>query len=519
MATDVLNLDQTVNHSITADNISFSSVIGLPGSFPSDISITNSFENESLRNYVLKNFDSVEQVTNAVAEASWNVLEQFSRVTRFYRTAAGKVLDLEPIRPYVTPQLLALAGLENKQADTLNPAFAILSEYEPARVYLAQWSHDLQVTRVKEMERMQQQIDEQMKELLLSDDFKINKSSEESMAASNLSWSTMSHDISKLTEKRPVVRSKSWWKSSSIKPRQISKTNIDDSKSDSEEEDQVVWDETVEAETGLGMFEVLSTDTTPPPRQPTRLPPLGRNEWESYFDSYVIFPDWLEVSDEENFKFDQNCGKLKVSEFNIKKRIFAGGIEPEIRTEVWAYLLGIYPWNSNFLDRQKIVREKKKAYKTLKRKWLSTAKTLVSRKVLFSINHYNNANASGSNLEELEAEMQASMSVKLSDSEERVRDAFTRIEKDVMRTDRSHKFYESKPVLNSRKEEFLPLGIQQLDSLRDVLMTFSVSHQDGFDLGGYVQGMSDLCSPLLVEGGKGSEAWAFWGFVFVMKRL
>ncbi|RKO89186.1 hypothetical protein BDK51DRAFT_27106, partial [Blyttiomyces helicus] len=46
----------------------------------------------------------------------------------------------------------------------------------------------------------------------------------------------------------------------------------------------VVWDQTLETETGLGTFEILSTDTTPPPPKVDRLPALGRDEWAAFFD-------------------------------------------------------------------------------------------------------------------------------------------------------------------------------------------------------------------------------------------
>jgi hypothetical protein len=56
------------------------------------------------------------------------------------------------------------------------------------------------------------------------------------------------------------------------------------------EDEQVVWDETVQAETGIGTFEVLSTDTTPPPPKVERQKPVGTEEWASWFDEYRPTP-------------------------------------------------------------------------------------------------------------------------------------------------------------------------------------------------------------------------------------
>ncbi|KAJ1552132.1 hypothetical protein HK096_001251 [Nowakowskiella sp. JEL0078] len=262
MANDVLNSDQSLNHSVKA--LSVSTITSLPGSFPSNISIATSLENEPLTKHFLKNFDSVEQT---VAEASWNVLEQFSRVTHLYRIAAGKVLNLEPVRPYVDPQLLTLAGLENKQTNTPNHTFADLPEYEPTQVYLTQWTHDLQVSRLEEMEQFQQkrQLHEQMNTKDFSGDIiNVDKLSELSIVENSLSLSTKSFDVSKNAAKMAVVRSKSWWKSS-LKQRQNSMIKNDDKidKRHSEVERHIVWDETVEAETELGMFEVLSVCREP----------------------------------------------------------------------------------------------------------------------------------------------------------------------------------------------------------------------------------------------------------------
>lgn len=74
------------------------------------------------------------------------------------------------------------------------------------------------------------------------------------------------------------------------------------------------------------------------------------------------------------------------------------------------------------------------------------------------------------------------------------------IEKDVNRTDRTLDFYAGNNNTN-------------LQMLLDILMTYVMYN---FDLG-YVQGMSDLLSPILLL--LKNEVEAFWCFVGFMKKV
>lgn len=42
----------------------------------------------------------------------------------------------------------------------------------------------------------------------------------------------------------------------------------------------------------------------------------------------------------------------------VRKRIFCGGVVPEIRKEVWLFLTGVYPWDSTKEERQLIIEKK-----------------------------------------------------------------------------------------------------------------------------------------------------------------
>lgn len=183
------------------------------------------------------------------------------------------------------------------------------------------------------------------------------------------------------------------------------------------------------------------------PNQPTliwgkpRQPPLGSDEWATFLDS-------------EGRVVDSKA---------LKERIFHGGMEHSLRQEVWKFLLGYYKFDSTYAERQYLVLIKKEEYQILKSQWQSISQTQAKK---FS----------------------------------KFRERKSRIEKDVVRTDRSLPYYAGDDNPN-------------LDRLRDILLTYSFYN---FDLG-YCQGMSDLLSPILFV--MEDESEAFWCFVALMERL
>lgn len=149
---------------------------------------------------------------------------------------------------------------------------------------------------------------------------------------------------------------------------------------------------------------------------------------------------------------------LRVDE--LKFAIFNGGIDPELRKELWKYLLKYYDWNMTTKEVVERRREKEEDYYRMKMQWKSIDEEQEKR---FSL----------------------------------LRERKCLIEKDVIRTDRTRTFYKDDDALG-------------LKLLSDILMTYCMYH---FDLG-YVQGMSDILSPLLevIE----NEVDAFWCFVGYM---
>ncbi|XP_051917092.1 TBC1 domain family member 15 isoform X1 [Hippocampus zosterae] len=147
----------------------------------------------------------------------------------------------------------------------------------------------------------------------------------------------------------------------------------------------------------------------------------------------------------------------------LRESIFRGGLCHAVRKEAWKFLLGYFPWNSTLDERKSLRRSKTDEYFRMKLQWKSVSEEQERRN-------------------------------------SRLRDYKSLIEKDVNRTDRSNRFYEG-------------LDNPGLVLLHDILMTYCMYD---FDLG-YVQGMSDLLSPIVFV--MENEVDAFWCFVCFMEHM
>jgi len=147
----------------------------------------------------------------------------------------------------------------------------------------------------------------------------------------------------------------------------------------------------------------------------------------------------------------------------LLEKIFKGGIDENIRVEVWKYLLGYYHWHHPTEVRDTNRKARVEEYFRMKLQWKSMSEDQQNRFAGF-------------------------------------RERKTQIEKDIGRTDRSHPYYMGDNNPN-------------VALLQDILMTYVMFN---FDLG-YVQGMSDLLSPILYV--MKNEVDAFWCFVGFMDRV
>ncbi|NP_001414153.1 TBC1 domain family member 15 isoform 1 [Mus musculus] len=155
-------------------------------------------------------------------------------------------------------------------------------------------------------------------------------------------------------------------------------------------------------------------------------------------------------------------GRLVAVE-SMKQKIFRGGLSHSLRKQAWKFLLGYFPWDSTKEERTQLQKQKTDEYFRMKLQWKSVSEAQEKRN-------------------------------------SRLRDYRSLIEKDVNRTDRTNKFYEGQDNPG-------------LILLHDILMTYCMYD---FDLG-YVQGMSDLLSPLLYV--MENEVDAFWCFASYMDQM
>lgn len=162
--------------------------------------------------------------------------------------------------------------------------------------------------------------------------------------------------------------------------------------------------------------------------------PLDIEEWKTLFDKE---------------------GRLTSIE-TVKRRAYYGGLAPAVRREGWKYLLGCYPANSTRKERELLLAAKGKEYENYRRQWESITLEQEARFAKF-------------------------------------RERRHRIEKDVIRTDRTN------PMFADDEGE----GLRRLNN---ILLTYSFYN---FDLS-YCQGMNELAAPLLVV--MEDEVEAFWCF-------
>ncbi|XWS51925.1 hypothetical protein CRYUN_Cryun11dG0023800 [Craigia yunnanensis] len=190
-------------------------------------------------------------------------------------------------------------------------------------------------------------------------------------------------------------------------------------------------------------------------------------------------------------------------------RIQRGGIHPSIRGEVWEFLLGCYDPKSTFDEREQIRQHRRVQYSRWKNECREIFPVVGSGKfitapvitesgqpiqdplVLLETNSGANANST---------EMVKELTSRGPLDKKVIQWMLTlhQIGLDVIRTDRTLVFYEKQ---------------ENLSKLWDILSVYAWIDTDV----GYCQGMSDLCSPMIIL--LEDEADAFWCFERLMRRL
>lgn len=176
-------------------------------------------------------------------------------------------------------------------------------------------------------------------------------------------------------------------------------------------------------------------------------------QWSSDLSNAITLEEWR-----TKWFID---GTIKNPE-QLKNEIFFRGIKDEVRPEIWPFLLGYYSWDSTFSTRNKLREDAKKEYEIYLNQWSSITPRQAEKHSLYT-------------------------------------ERLHRIEKDVVRTDRSH------PLFADEDSEYLKI-------IHRILMSYAFYN---FDLG-YCQGMGDILSPILAV--IKDEVLTFWCYTTWMDK-
>ncbi|KAJ3331175.1 GTPase activating protein [Blyttiomyces sp. JEL0837] len=392
------------------------------------------------------------------------ILEGFSKVARLYRDSSEFLIPEFIKTRLMNPSYSATSPLppppppSSPSSPPLPPSAITTTATthlppDPLRVKMARWEHQMQVNRSMEIAAAEASTTSPSSPTLLS------------------SYTLLSDSLS--LDQPPASMS------SSGRLRLL------------REDERIYWEETTSTDTGLGEFEILSTESTPPVPEVTRERPVYEGEWKSWFDGFRGVPGGGFDGTVDGDAGVNGVGVLKANLADVKKRIFRGGVEKSMRGEVWRYLFGVYPWKSTHVERLLIRQRNCERYEALTMRW-------------------KNARNEGT------PESKAYINY--------CHDASCRIEKDVPRTDFHHPFYKSSrnplstttqhpttppssPPTAPHLKTSLPFTPRQRQ-LYNLLMTFicgnyhpssSTSPNSPIqEPTGYVQGMADLASTFLI---------------------
>ncbi|KAI1713227.1 rab-GTPase-TBC domain-containing protein [Ditylenchus destructor] len=149
---------------------------------------------------------------------------------------------------------------------------------------------------------------------------------------------------------------------------------------------------------------------------------------------------------------------------DVFQAVYFASMDPSLRKELWPFLLRVYPWTSTLEQREAIRNDLFLGYQKIKR-------VRIKRMSVSNVK-------SSTNLLSIEST----------------------ITKDVVRTDRKNPFFSGENNPN-------------LETMKSILLNYA----SAFPEVGYIQGMSDLLSPLLITF-DGDETNTYWCFVNLMQQ-
>ncbi|XP_038896206.1 TBC1 domain family member 15-like isoform X1 [Benincasa hispida] len=192
----------------------------------------------------------------------------------------------------------------------------------------------------------------------------------------------------------------------------------------------------------------------------------------------------------------------------VLRRIHRGGIHPSIKGAVWEFLLGCYDPNSTFEERNGIRRQRREQYDIWKDECQKMVPIIGSGKFVTTAIVTEDGRPvqeeRSRNLQEIDTvgtSSDSSLGANNSALDKKVIEwklTLHQIGLDVVRTDRALVYYENEA--NQAK-------------LWDILAVYAWIDGEV----GYMQGMNDICSPIIIL--LENEADAFWCFDHAMRRL
>ncbi|KAF8782318.1 TBC1 domain family member 16 like protein [Argiope bruennichi] len=166
------------------------------------------------------------------------------------------------------------------------------------------------------------------------------------------------------------------------------------------------------------------------------------------------------IVDEQRWRSFMSEDGVVEDELQLRKEIFFGGLDPKLHKEIWPFLLHYYSFHSTFDEREQIRNDKYIEYQVIRRK--RDQMTPAEQDIFW-------------------------------------RNIQCTVEKDVVRTDRTHPFFAGEDNPN-------------IEVMKNILLNYGFYNPKI----GYTQGMSDLLAPILAAVQDESEA--FWCFVGLMQR-
>ncbi|KAJ3296197.1 GTPase activating protein [Rhizoclosmatium sp. JEL0117] len=340
-------------------------------------------------------------VEGLTRNAAWDVVEQFSRVTKFAQDTGRQVVEhplARPVLPLIPGQIRELF-LSSEEAEVL------MSEYDSAQIYLANFAENIQEGVKRRLQRRPSSASGAAGKVLVLD-------------------TTREYDA--------------------VKSALVAKRDV-----------------------------------------------AGRLSAEG----------WVMLFDEK--------GKLSLGKEEMRRIVYYGSVSDDCRRDVWKFLLGVYAWDSTEMERGERLKALTAQYESMKRQWVGVLRDAAENPgTPVSPRRMNSGNEAGSVGDEA---VEGDLVSKLKERKNRV-------EKDVIRTDRTNKYFEGTAEDNEIliKSPTSPTYTtaklsNSLEMLKNVLITYTVYN---FDLG-YVQGMNDLLSPILAV--TDDEVEAFWCFVTWME--